>query len=317
MALCKGGIVMHPDPPPKKLVVIAGGLGNQIQMTAVIATLERQLGWDIELVAGGAPVAGHELREWFPWPAHRPAWRPEEGEFDEAVALTYGSSKMVQENGWFGPVWANDLSKQAVHYKASEVDIAMNACRDLGIAEADLDWHGCLNYDERYPERFDVVIANNYFKGTKAVPRTHWDVRGFPGMGSVAAEIQKRWPALSVCSIGIDDREHVLGTVDRTGLTIGQTLALIKRAKFIVSTDTMAFHAAACFDTPAYVLWTATNQTKSACPKFHDTATLIGRDDLECRKDCFQRGNRWTACKDWKCQEIGIGRIVDTIAEGG
>jgi len=96
---------------------------------------------------------------------------------------------------------------------------------------------------------------------------------------------------------------------------LGQTLALIARAKFLVSTDSMAFHAAACFDTPAYVLWTATSQVKSGCPKFHDTATFIGRDDLACRETCYSRGCHWHKCEDWKCQEIGVNRIVDTIAE--
>ena len=99
---------------------------------------------------------------------------------------------------------------------------------------------------------------------------------------------------------------------------MGDTLALIKRAKFIVTTDTMAFHAAACFNTKAFVLWTATSQVKSGCPKFHATATFIGRDDLACRETCYSRGCHWHRCDTWECQEIGVSHIVDTIAnEGG
>lgn len=302
---------------PKKLIVIAGGLGNQIQMTAAIATLERELGWEVEVVAGGAPVAAVEMREWLPWTAHRPQWRPEKGEFDGVVALGFGGNKQLQDKGWCGLPWLNDISTQAVRCERSEVDVSMDACRDLGVPEDLLNWHGSLMCDEDYDEKFDVVLANNYYRGRREAPNAHWDVKGFPGFASVGAEIQKRWPHLSVCCIGLDDRDRIGGVVDRTGLSLGETLALIKRAKFVVSTDSMAFHAAACFDTPAYVLWTATCELRSACPKFHDTATLIGRDDLECRKTCFQRSNQWTACKDWRCQEIGIGRIVDTIEEGG
>ena len=305
------------------LAIIAGGLGNQIQMTAAISTLRIRLGWDVETVAGGAPVAAAEMRDWLPGVTHRPAWRPGRDEhFDGAVALGFGGNKMTQDAGWCGISWLNDISKQAVRTERSEVDVSMDACRDLGIAERDLMWHGELGcndgydgYYEAYSEQFDIVLANNYYRGHKDKPNNQWHVKGFPGFGSVAAGLQKRFPRLSMCCIGYDDRDAIAGVVDRTGIPLGDTLALIKRAKVLVTTDSMAFHAAACFDTRTFALWTATSAAKNACPKFHATATLIGREDLECRKTCQTRSQYWTACKRWECVEIGIGRIVGEVGD--
>jgi len=303
------------------LAIIAGGLGNQIQMTAAVATLEANLGWHMEIVAGGAPLGAAELRALIPWPTHRPAWRPAKDEhFDGAVALGFGANGGKQDAGWMGIPWLNDIGKQAVRTAKSEVDVSMDACRELGIAEDDLIWHGEIDYNEAYGEQFDIVLANNYYKGTKESPREHWHVRGFPGFGSVAKGLQERFPRLSMCCIGYDDREAIAGVVDRTGIPLGDTMALIARAKVLVTTDSMAFHAAPCFDTRTFGLWTATSAVKSACPKFHHTATLIGRDDLECRKTCHANLQGWMRCKRWECQEIGIGRIVGEVAaylEGG
>ena len=112
----------------------------------------------------------------------------------------------------------------------------------------------------------------------------------------------------------MDDREIIEGVVDRTGIKLADALALIKRARLLITTDTMAFHAAACFDTPTVALWTATSAVKSACPLFHATATLVGRDDLECRKDCYASQCRWKRCSDWACQRIPVADIM-AVAE--
>ena len=298
----------------KTLAIIAGGLGNQIQMTAAIRTLRERLGLDIEVLSGGAPVAAVEMRRWLPYEAHRPAWRPTNGEFTGAVVLGFGSWHQAQDMGWHGLRWLNQVDRQIVGFTTSEVDVSMNACRDLGVAEDDLIWHGELNCDETYDERFDVVLANNYYKGTVEKSTDHWHVRGYPGFKSLASAIRERWPGLSMCCIGLDARERIEGVTDRTGLPLGSALALIKRAKFLVTTDSMAFHAAACFDTKTFALWTATSAVKSACPKFHATAVLLERSDLECRRDCQAASHRWTSCRDWKCQEIGIGQAMKPIA---
>jgi len=299
----------------KVLAVIAGGLGNQIQMTAAIRTLRERLGWDMEILSGGAPVAGDAMREYFRCPAHRPSWRPMAGEFDGAVALAFGNMHQVQDKGWNGLPWLNDLTRQTVGYALSEVDVSMNACRELGVKERDLIWHGDLNCDETFSECFDVVLANNYYKAAVDNPNTHWTIKGYPGFKSLATLIREKYPRLSMCCIGADGREAIEGVTDRTGIPLGCSLALIKRARFIVTTDSMAFHAGPCFDTKTFALWTGTSQVKNACPKFHASAVIVGRDDLECRKDCQEKSHRWTACKNWQCQEIGIGHVLKHITE--
>ena len=297
----------------KTLAIIAGGLGNQIQMTAAIRTLRERLGLDIEVLSGGAPTGSTEIRQWLPYETHRPAWRPLNGDFSGAVVLGFASWRQTQDAGWQGLPWLNQVDRQVVRYEMSEVDVSMNACRDLGVAEDDLIWHGEMNCDETYDERFDVVLANNYYKGTPGHPNDHWHVKGYPGFKSLASAIRDKWPNLSMCCIGLDRHDAIEGVTDRTGTTLGGSLALIKRAKFLVTTDSMAFHAAACFDTKAFALWTATSVIKNACPKFHATAVLLERTDLECRRDCQEASHRWTSCRDWKCQEIGIGQAMKPI----
>ena len=140
-------------------------------------------------------------------------------------------------------------------------------------------------------------------------------MRGYPDYPALVAALKRCWPTLSICCIGMDDREIIGGVVDRTGIALADALALIKRARLLITTDTMAFHAAACFDTPTVALWTATSAVKSACPRFHATATLVGRDDLECRKDCYARRCRFNRCEDWACQRIPVADIM-TVAVG-
>ena len=295
------------------LVSIAGGLGNQIQMTAAARTLHERLGWDIEFIAGGAPVAAQEMRDLLPFPAHRPNWSPREddltgADYDGVVALGFGANKQVQAAGWRGIRFLNTLANQAVVYQHhSEVDISMNACRELGVAEEDLIWHGALKYNETYAERFDVVCANGYYRKKGG----HWDVKGFPGFSSVANEVQRRHPELSVCCIGATKEEYIHGTVDRTGLSLRDSMALIARAQLVIGTDSMAWHAAGALGVKAIGLFTATSTLKNADPLFHYNGRVVGRLDLECRRMCQEQAHRWLRCERRECQEIGVYAAAD------
>jgi len=299
------------------LIIAAGGLGNQIQMTAAIHTFKESLGWDIEILTGGAPFAAEQLRKSFAFPSHRANWHPGENEeevkpFDGAVALTYGITHQIQENGWHGIPYINTLEKQLVTIHDSEVNISMNACREFDIAEKDLIWHGFLKNDTIFKEKFDIIIANNYYRGHLTKPNTLWDIKGYPDMPKLVEELKKKWPKYTICSIGVDDRDYVAGTVNRVGLPLSCTFTLLKEARFLISTDSMAFHAAACFDTPTYTLFTATNQIKCADPRFHATMKILGREDLKCRENC-QRSTSWRKCSTWECQQISVEYIMSEI----
>lgn len=193
----------------------------------------------------------------------------------------------------------------------------MNACLELGVPENDLIWQGQLRTNPKYAERFDVVLANGYYRKDGG----YWDVKGFPGFKSVAAELRNRYPELSICSIGADKREHIEGTTDRTGIALLDAVTLLAKAQFVICTDSMAFHAAACFGTMTFPLFTATSTVKNADPRFHASATIIRKREpgdvngkpLQCGLLCQEQGHRWRRCKRHLCQEIGIGHIIEVI----
>jgi hypothetical protein len=297
------------------VVITGGGLGNQIQTTAAIDTLEKRLGFDVEVVTSGAPVAGDELRELIPWPAYSPRQTPPANRFDGCVALGFGATWQDQAKGWRGIPFLNDLSRQAVGYETSEVDTSLNACRDLGVIEGDLGWHGRL-LSSAGGEHFDVVLADNHYRGPRNKPTSRWNVKGYPGFDDLAEGIQRRWPSASVCCIGVDERERVAGVVDRTGVPLAESVSLIENAGLLVTTDSMAFHAAGCFETPTVAIWTATSATKNAEPRFHATARYALRGDLVCRRDCQEDRWRWRRCKRWECQEIPVDQVIETIGRG-
>lgn len=334
----------------KVLAVIAGGMGNQIQMTAAVRTLRERLGWEVDFFSTGLPGPrnAHAMFDpVLPGQVYNGLTLPRSlAAYDGAVQLTYGATGDPYKWAQRGAKILNDPDHQRVTVRQSEVDTSMNACRDLGVAEDDLIWHGHIWCADDYlgptggytdvgeylrdahkasitgtvspklaaREGFDIVLSNGYWRGTKERPSNHWHVRGYPDYPELVAALTKRWPGLSICCIGADDRERIDGVTDRTGLHLLHALAVIKRARLLITTDTMAFHAAACFDTPTIALWTATCAVKSACPRFHATATLVGRDDLECRATCYGRQCYWLRCPDWQCQKIPVADIM-AVAE--
>ena len=298
----------------KALAVVAGGMGNIIQMTAAIRTIRERLGWQLDILSASlsGPRGAHaDLDPVLPGAVYTRA-TVHYADYEGVVLLGYGSTGRVANWEARGLKLLNDPARQAITCDRSEVDVSMNACRELGVAENDLNWHGDVNWNRDCPERFDVVFANGYYRDKAG---GHWDVKGFPGFGSLAAAIKQKWPRLSICSIGRDGREAIHGTVDRTGLPLLDSLALVARARFTVCTDSMALHAAAAIGARTYALFTATSVRKNFEPRFHWNARLVGRDDLICRADCQRRGHAWRQCPRRECQEIGIGHILQCIAE--
>ena len=293
----------------KVLALIAGGLGNQIQMTAAIRTLRERLGISVEIIATGAPTGGDELRQLFAVPAHSMSWWPKRETFEGVVALTYAASKIPDR--FRGLRVLNNPARQAVRADWSEVDTSMNACRDMGVGEDDLIWHGELQKPD-VDEAFDVVISNGYYRNQSH----YWAVKGYPHFKTLVEAIHATWPNLSLCSIGHLAEEHIPGTVDKTRIPLAMSLGLIANAKFVVSTDSMAFHAAPVYDVPTFALFTATSVAKNADLRFHATARIIGREDLRlgCRRMCQEQQHRWNRCTNWKCQNISVEQIIEVIA---
>lgn len=293
----------------KILAVIAGGLGNQVQMTAAVRTLRERLGWEADIFSTGSPWPHETVDAILPGRVLNAGnVTPHLGEYDGAVLLGFGAA------GYGGGLWRglrvlNDTAAQKITCERSEVDISMDACRELGVGENELIWRGEVTFNHDYAGCFDIVLANGYYRKKSG----YWDVKGWDGFPALADILRKRRPELTVAAIGADSRERIAGTVDRTGLDILDSLALVARARCLMSTDSFAFHAASPLRTPTAAIFTATSTVKNADGRFHDYATIVGRDDLECRLTCQADDHRWRRCRDRQCREIAPERIADVV----
>ena len=184
----------------------------------------------------------------------------------------------------------------------SEVDSYMDIARILGVDENNLVWHGnCAHNDVL--EKFDVVLHNGYNKYGSA----NWVVKSYIYYEKLAFLLKEA--GFSVASIGASD-EYVPGTVVMTGLSLLDSLGVIKNAKLFISNDTGTYHCANALEVPNIVIFTATSIDKNYDKRFHKYSTLIYREDLDCRPCQAQR--RWNKdCKDWVCRDIDPQIIFD------
>ncbi len=298
----------------KIIASIAGGMGNMIEMTAAIRTMRERLGYEVDVHTTGTPWSHADIDPIFETQGckvyNNGNWdQIGEDDYDGIVFLGYGRPR-EQKTYYNGLRVLNDTMRQAVNFKQSEVDVSMNACRDLGVPEEDLIWEGDINWNRDYPERVDIVLANGYYRKDSG----YWDVKGYPGFQDIATGLRDLFPGYRIGSIGKDGSETIPGTEDFTGINILDALTLIKGARFIVCTDSMAHHAAGALGKRSFAIFTATSRVKNYDSRFHANTVLVGRKDLECREECQVRGAYWRRCPTRECQDIDAGKIVDDIA---
>lgn len=298
----------------KVIAVVSGGIGNLIQMTAAVRTIRIRKGWDVDIFYQGLIAESGEHKEVDQICAvtvYNAGNLPRPLRYGGAVLLGFGAinAKLT----WRGLPILNDIvaQQQVASCRESEVAISMKACEDLGVATEELIYQGELRHVPTPDHPKEIVIANGYCRR----PGGYWDVKGFPGFETLVREIRVAHPHLSICSIGRTQDEFVLGTGNRTGYPLLFALGLIKGAKLLICTDSMAFHAAGVFNTPTVALFTATSVVKNADPRFHASATIVGREDLPCRPNCQPAAQAWRNCPEHLCQEIGIGLIMSSIKE--
>lgn len=184
----------------------------------------------------------------------------------------------------------------------SEVDTYMDIARDLGVAEKDLIWHGNCNYN-KVDKHYDIVISNGYnYKSAVG-----WERKSYPYYEEVVRLLNSKY---KICSIG-SSQEYINGTVNETGLSLLDSLGIIKNSRLLLSNDSGMYHCANALDTYNITIFTATNIKKNYDKRFHKYTIIVGRDDLVCRP--CQNTNRWCACKFFECQNIKPEVIVDTI----
>ena len=221
--------------------------------------------------------------------------------YDGFVATMW--TKSIVGQGPFGQLkLLNEIRNLSMD--ESEVDTYMHIARDLGAKEEDLLWHGNCLYGET-EEKFDIVMHNGYNRYGAA----NWSVKSYPYYEKVVEYLD----GLRVCSIGAEE-EYIKGTENRTGLSLAESLGLIKNARLFIGNDSGMYHCANALETDNIVIFTATSIKKNYDERFHKYSTIITRDDLECRP--CQKTRRWQKdCKDWKCREIDPEVILHGIKQ--
>lgn len=195
-----------------------------------------------------------------------------------------------------------------VDMRRSEVDVNMDIARQLGVLESNLIWSGSCNYNI-VDKKYDIVIHDGYNKKGSGMV---WQIKSYPYYAELAKELIGG--GLSVCSIGAKD-EYVENTKNETGLSLLDSLGVIKNCNLFISNDTGTYHCANALKVPNIVIFTATSVSKNYDPRFHTYSTIISRDDLKCRLTC-QAGHLWKrSCRNWQCREIDVKIIVDVVKE--
>jgi ADP-heptose:LPS heptosyltransferase len=114
---------------------------------------------------------------------------------------------------------------------------------------------------------------------------------------------------LKICSVG-DKREYIKGTVDRTGMSLLDTLGLIKNSKLFIGNDSGLYHCANALSIPNLVIFTFTSTVKNYDKRFHKYSKII-RKDLTC-SPC-QGTIRFNSCEDHGCRDIDPDGVVNAV----
>lgn len=285
----------------KLLVLHAEGIGNFIQIFPLLRTLKEVLGFEIHYchLFGSYNVDPKNVCPYID------------------IQLSQCDLQYINSSDYVGKVttfWGRNHLKAGnisdikllcnIHpivMDESEVFTYLKIALDLGISEDKLIWEARCNYNEGQ-ETFDVIIANGYNKNG------NWEIKGYPYYEKVSSELVSK--GLKIACIGSGD-EYIDGTIDMTGLSLLDSLGVIKNSKALLGNDSGLYHAANALGVDNLVIFTATSIKKNYDERFHTYTNIICREDLECRP-CQHRGG-WKSCNDWKCREINPKIIIEEI----
>ena len=275
------------------------GIGNVVQTIPVIRTLKEVLGYKLDMwhAFGSFKVPNiiPYVDDWF---------------FGKQIAsVDRRRYAGLVSTGWTIPyVGRLALDRLAVSppltmYR-SEVDTYMDIARKLGVREKDLIWHGNCSY-EPTKDAFDVVLHDGY----NPYGTAKWGVKSYSHYRDLVKKLIKH--GLSVCSVG-SPKEYIKRTNNRTDLDLPDTLGLIANSKLFIGNDSGLYHCANALEIPNVVIFTATSTVKNYDPRFHKYSTIVGREDLTCRKTC-QIDKTWKKrCETWACRDIDPKLVYKT-----
>jgi len=295
------------------IFALSEGIGNVFQALPVVTSLEQTKGWEFSylICQPNYAIGGDVLnRSTYQIDDIKPGFF--DG-FDAVITTGRAWNLLEQAHLTKGAKLLNDPKKQLIKNKQdwtkSEVDWRLDIVRDQGVSEKNLCWNYQLNYSHSIDRQYDVVLADGYNRSTKQA--VHWAHKSYPRWEEVVALLQDAIPELSICSIG-SPNEYVSGTVNETGLSLQDSLGLIRKSRVLLANDTGVFHAAALLDTPSVIVVTFTKPDKICDRRFHKRALLL-YNDVQCRKGCYEK-RIYRKCKNnYICKDLLPKQIVEGV----
>lgn len=295
------------EPAPRLVYVIGEGIGNMIETLPTLVTLERESGFAIDIVIAKASFdiphalfAGKRVYtlDTFTNEVVR--------EYVGCIMTIWGDIHTPKEHPLrFLPVM-NHVGRQQMRLDTSEVQVYLNAARDLGVDEAN------ITYDVRHrvqtivqKRKRDVVLANGYNYVNTA---DKWEAKSYAYYTELAKALKAQ--GLTVASVGAE-REYIEMTENLTGLDLLETAGVLKSARVVVSNDSGIYHLAAALQVPTLVIFTFTNVTKNYDPVFHATVKVL-RKDMSCYEGCHQH-HRWKSCETWECRTLEVDKVLAEV----
>ena len=161
----------------------------------------------------------------------------------------------------------------------------------------------------------DIIIHNGYSRVSDRAKKL-WKAKSYPYYEQLADVLKSL--NLRVGSIG-DKKEHVKGTEDFTGLSLSESIGVIKGCKILISNDTASYHIANILGIRNIAIFTFTDTRKNYSSLFHKFTTIIRREDLPCSPCQFGHdGHFWLKNKNkclWECRRIPVSDISKKVIE--
>jgi len=292
----------------KRILFCTGqGIGNVIQCIPVIRTLKEVLGYKIDF---WHMYGSYILPKLIPyvdgWFVGNDIYNVDVGVYDGKVCtgwIKHHTGKSKQFAPYINKIKTLAETIKPLFMTRSEVDVFMDIARDLGVKEQDLIWHGECNYNES-EDKYDVAIHDGYNK--RGV--LDWSIKSYPYYKEVATLLKEK--GFSVCSLGTPE-EYILGTEDKTGMPLLDTIGVVANSKVFLSNDSGLYHCANALGVKNVVIFTATSIKKNYDKRFHKYSEGISRNDLRCMP--CQGNHGWKVCKTWDCRNINPYMVADIV----
>lgn len=297
----------------KLLLVTGEGIGNVIQTLPLLATLEKNLGVkvDLYLARTNFPIPKEVLR---PLKVYTDDLTEEDLEQYYGKIMTIWGYHHTKDHPFLGMLKTlNNLKTQQMRTDTSEVQVYLNAAKDLGIPKDRfvMDVRKFLPcYMPDSAQKTEIIISDGY---NRTNPHNRWCVKSFPNYAVLVKDHLVPKYARFVGSVGAK-YEYVPGTIDLTGLTLFDTIQYLLKTKLVISNDSGIYHLACALQIPTIVLFTFTSTAKNYDAVFHKTAKLVCREDVGCRRICQAR-MLWKTCSSTQCRNIGMATIEARVSE--